>query len=68
MTALIGPARAKLILMGGQKIEAAEALQMGLIDRIVEGDALLDTARDIAGDTLAAKPEIAAGIKRLCQG
>lgn len=68
MAALVGPSRAKLILMGGQKIEAPEALQMGLIDRIVEGDALLDTARGLAADTLAAKPEIAAGIKRLCQG
>ncbi|MDU8927752.1 enoyl-CoA hydratase/isomerase family protein [Alisedimentitalea sp. MJ-SS2] len=68
MAALVGPSRAKLILMGGQKIEAPEALQMGLVDRIVEGEALLDTARGIAADTLTAKPEIATGIKRLCQG
>ena len=66
MAALIGPARARLILMGGQKIAAEEALQFGLIDRIVEADALLPTAREIAADTLAAKPEIAAGIKALC--
>jgi len=67
MAALIGPARAKLILMGGQKILAEEALSFGLIDRIVAPEALLDTARDIAADTLAAKPEIATGIKGLCQ-
>lgn len=66
MAALIGPARAKLILMGGQKIVAEEALAFGLIDRIVDGD-VLDAARDIAGDTLAAKPDIARGIKGLCQ-
>lgn len=35
MAALIGPARTRLILMGGQKIEAEEALRFGLIDRIV---------------------------------
>ena len=67
MAALIGPARAKLILMGGQKITADEALSFGLIDRIVETDALLQHAHELAADTLAAKPEIAAGIKRLCQ-
>ncbi|WP_137701150.1 enoyl-CoA hydratase/isomerase family protein [Marimonas lutisalis] len=66
MAALIGPARTKLILMGGQKILAEEALQMGLIDRIAEPDTLLDTAREIAADTLAARPEIAAQIKALC--
>ena len=66
MAALVGPARTKLILMGGQKIAADEALQFGLIDRIVEADALLDTARDIAADTLAARPEIAARIKQMC--
>ena len=68
MAALVGPARTKLILMGGQKIAADEALQFGLIDRIVEADSLLDTARDIAADTLAARPEIAARIKEMCSG
>jgi enoyl-CoA hydratase/carnithine racemase len=67
MAALIGPSRTKLILMGGQKIEAPEALAMGLIDRIVEGDALLDSARAIAADTAAADPAIVAGIKGLCR-
>jgi enoyl-CoA hydratase/carnithine racemase len=66
MAALIGPARAKLILMGGQKISAADALSFGLVDQLVPHDTLLDTARAIAADTLAAKPEIASGIKSLC--
>lgn len=68
MAALIGPARAKLILMGGQKITADEALSYGLIDRIVEAEELLPHANALAADTLAAKPEIAAGIKALCSG
>lgn len=66
MAALIGPARTKLILMGGQKITAQEAYDFGLVDRIVEPEALLDTARALVADTLAARPEIAAGIKELC--
>ena len=67
MAALIGPARAKLILMGGQKILADEALSYGLIDRIVDGD-VVASAREICADTLAAKPEIARGIKEMCRG
>lgn len=63
--ALIGPARAKLILMAGAKVEAEEALAMGLIDRIVPGEALMDSARALAADVLAAKPGHAAAIKAM---
>ena len=65
LTALIGPARAKLILMGGQKISAEDALSFGLIDRITPLDALLDTARALAADALAAHPDHVAAIKRM---
>ncbi len=67
MLALMGPARTKLILMGGQKITADEALTYGLIDRIVEDVALLDVARAIAADTLAAKPDFVSAIKTMCR-
>ena len=66
MTALIGPARTKLILMGGQKLTAQEALQFGLIERVLEPEDLLPTAENIAADTMAASPEIARGIRMLC--
>jgi enoyl-CoA hydratase/carnithine racemase len=33
--------------MAGEKIEAEEALAMGLIDRIVEAEALMQTARTL---------------------
>ena len=66
MAALIGPARTRMILMGGQKITAAEALSYGLGDRVVEDVALMETARAIAADTLAAEPEFAGKIKRMC--
>ena len=65
LVALIGPARAKLILMAGAKVEADEALAMGLIDRIVPGEALIDSARALAADVLAAKPGHAAAIKAM---
>ncbi|MDG1168404.1 MAG: enoyl-CoA hydratase/isomerase family protein [Sulfitobacter sp.] len=66
MSALIGPARTKLILMGGQKIEAEEALNFGLIDRIIEPDALMEHAQMLTQQTAAAVPEIATGIKQMC--
>lgn len=67
MAALIGPSRTKLILMGGQKIEAQEALTFGLIDRIVAPEDLLQHANDLTADTVAADPAIAQGIKEMCR-
>jgi enoyl-CoA hydratase/carnithine racemase len=67
MAALIGPARTKLILMGGQKSLADEALRFGLIDRIVDGDVVAE-ARAIAEDTLNADPETVRDIKKMCEG
>lgn len=66
MAALIGPARTKLILMGGQKIDADEALAFGLIDRIIPADDLMTHAAALTTDTVAATPEIANQIKALC--
>jgi len=63
LAALVGPARAKLILMAGQKIGTPEALAMGLIDRICEEP--MDEARILAADALGAEPPHIAGIKRL---
>lgn len=68
LAALVGPARAKMILMGGQKIEADEALAWGLLDRLVAPEALVETAKALAADVLAAKPGHAAAIKRMIPG
>ncbi len=63
LAALVGPARAKMILMAGQKIDAQEALAWGLIDRIVAPEGLMDSARELAADALSAKADHIAGIK-----
>lgn len=65
MAALIGPARTRLILLAGQKLDAEEARQFGLIDRIVDAPALMDTARMLAADALAGDAAILRGIKAL---
>lgn len=68
LVALLGPARAKLILMGGAKLTADEALAYGLVERVVAPEEL-DTALDaLVADALAASPEHRAAIKRLCEG
>ena len=63
MTQLVGRSRAAMILMAGQKIEASEARDWGLIDRLVDPESLMDEARALAADSLAADPAIARGIK-----
>lgn len=65
LAALVGPARAALILMAGQRIDAAQALGWGLVDAVVDPDALLPTARDWAGDAAQADAGHVAAIKRL---
>ncbi|MCX8509135.1 MAG: enoyl-CoA hydratase/isomerase family protein [Rhodobacteraceae bacterium] len=65
LASLTGPARARMILMAGARITADEALTWGLIDRILPPDNLLETARSLAADALAASPAHVAGIKAL---
>ena len=61
MARLVGPARAKLILMAGQKVLADEALTMGLVDRL-EAD-VVAAARALAADALGADAGHVAAIK-----
>lgn len=65
MVALVGPARAKMILMAGVKATASEALAWGLIDRVVADEALMNEVAVLAADALAASADHVAGIKRL---
>lgn len=65
MAALIGPSRTKLILLAGQRINAAEALEWGLIDRIVDDAGLLPVARDLAATVQDADAAHLAAIKAM---
>lgn len=64
MTKLIGPARTKLILLAGQKVLASSAQNWGLVDAIVDPDALIQTATAWAADALSANPTHVRDIKR----
>ena len=63
LRALVGPARAKLILMGGAKVTADEALTMGLVDRVTPD--VLGQAQALAGNALAAERGHVQAIKRM---
>lgn len=41
---LVGPARAKDMVFTGRMVDAVEALEIGLVDRVVEPDAVLDAS------------------------
>jgi len=62
---VVGYARAKELLYTARVVTADEAFQMGLLNKIVPSDQLLDAAiemgRQIAGNT----PEMVQGIKRM---
>ena len=65
LSALVGPSRAKMILMAGQKIETPEASAIGLIDTVADDP--LAKAQDLAADALSADRTHVAAIKDLCR-
>ena len=65
MSALIGPSRAKMILMAGQKIDAAKAQEWGLVDQLSSAETLLDEAKSLAADAQSADFSHVAVIKHM---
>ncbi len=68
MERLVGPARTKMVLMAGQKISATEAQAWGLVDRIVDPGDLMQSARGLTQNALAATNNHVAGIKGMIAG
>jgi enoyl-CoA hydratase len=60
---LVGPARAKDLIFSGRQVAAPEALAMGLVDRVVAPDGLLDEALAWAG-SLASGAVVAQGLAK----
>lgn len=65
LTALIGPAKAKLILMSGVKASTQEAKDWGLFDVVCDRDKLTETVDALTADVLSAPLPIVTGIKAL---
>ncbi len=61
---LVGIARAKRLVMSGQMIPAAKALEMGLVDEVHPPEVLLVEAQELASQ-LAAKAPMALGLAKI---
>jgi enoyl-CoA hydratase/carnithine racemase len=62
---LIGLARARDVLLGGEEVSSDEALRLGLVTAVVDGDALMDAARERVALMLERSPQAYAAAKRL---
>jgi enoyl-CoA hydratase len=60
---LVGPSRAKDLILSGRQVPADEALRIGLVDRVVAPDALHDEARAWAAE-LARGAVVAQGLAK----
>jgi len=72
LSRLVGPARAKDLIFSGRQVGAAEALAMGLADRVVAPDAVFDEAvdwaRELAGGAVVAQGLAKAAIDEGLEG
>lgn len=65
MSALIGPARTKMMLLCARKIDCDTALRWGLIDDVSQPDDLLEMARDLGAAAMVNKLDLIRGIKAM---
>jgi enoyl-CoA hydratase/carnithine racemase len=61
---LVGPARAAELLYSSRLFTGTEAAEMGLVNRAVPADAVLETAREMARSFAANGPMAVRGVKR----
>jgi enoyl-CoA hydratase len=61
----IGIARAKELSLTGNYLSAEQAERFGLVSRVVERDALLETCRALARDMLSCDPATLRGVKQV---
>lgn len=63
-THLVGPTRAKRLVIGGERLHATTLLDWGLLESVVEPAALIDAAREFAVTYVNKSPVAAQMIKR----
>jgi len=68
ITELVGRTRALELMYTGRWLTAAEALELGVVNRIAPPDELADAAEELLAGVLKATPAAAAAIKRCVAG
>lgn len=61
----VGPRVARQLLMHGGMFDAATALRLGLVDQVVEADALDPTVATLAGELMLGAPSVQTLVKKL---
>ena len=61
----IGIYRAKYLSLTGNFLDGETAMEWGLVSHVVEDDALMDTARQVARDMLGLQPHMLPAMKRV---
>jgi enoyl-CoA hydratase/carnithine racemase len=64
---LVGPARARELVLSARVVEAAEAERIGLVNRVVPADALLSSARELAATFAGYDAIVLAHAKRMLE-
>jgi enoyl-CoA hydratase/carnithine racemase len=65
---LVGPARAKYIIMTARKVSAEEAFRIGLADMVVKPEELMDKTKEFVDSLLEKDPMILIRTKTLIDG
>lgn len=60
---LVGPSKAKQLVFTGEVIDAKTALEIGLVDKVVPPDLLMEEAKKMAA-TIASKPRVALALAK----
>jgi enoyl-CoA hydratase len=63
--ALLGPARTRELFLTGRPIDAARALEIGLVDLVVPGTEVWERARAAAADVAAGAPQAIMGTRAI---
>jgi 2-(1,2-epoxy-1,2-dihydrophenyl)acetyl-CoA isomerase len=64
----VGPHRARELFFSGRRIEAQEALALGLLDRLVEPEQLREAANELASEVAATSPTAFVATRQLLDG
>ena len=65
LSRIVGEARARELVLTARLIRAPEALEIGLVNRVVPGEELMETARAMAAEMAACDPDALAVAKQV---